>query len=786
MHKKLGYNCMTFVIAVTTEDDDDCHTNNLKVDSRVRDKDPVSLLSDHMAMHNKWASRPDKDMWPPHMSKHFVPLVMVYHKGEQPRDQTVEIARMGDINSAREQLIHTGSKHGNQVLTTDIIDIIYPLEKDDEPQFVVIDGAPGIGKSALLKEIALRWSNKKLLQSFKFVLLLCLRDPIVQQAKSVIDLLRLFCKGNPRGEDIITVGNHYLFENSGKDVIFLFDGFDELPENLQYDSLIVDIINRQFLPLCGIVISSRPHASINLRKRATVKVDILGFTENERKHYIEQTLKGQQEDISNLTQYLDNHVTISNVCAIPYNMEILLFLWNEGLTNLTDCSTELYNHFIRLTVCWHIAKSGTLLHSKITSLTDLPAPYKSIIKQLSKLALDSLDSQKLVFTFDEIKMACPEIEDVPGALNGFGLLQAVKYPSLYGNTMIFNFLHLSTQEYLGVHYIITYLPPDEEFHLLCKKFHSNIHANMFSMYVTLTKGQRSSFKKFLSGGDDTIPISENFLCNQLQCIYLFHCFYEAGDSSMCKFIEDAAIFSAKEINLSNYRLSLNDIVHISVFLTSSSHMEWELLNLECCFIQDCGIQIFHELLKGGKVTINMLQLPYNGLTKLSASYISGITLSCKVKRLSLRHNISVGEDEQLYTMLSHPSSLLTYLNMCYTSLSSLSAKELFTAMKNSDKMQCLFVNSNDIDDEAVDTIATTVKHHTSLHALWIWDNPISIKAMQVILEALQTNDTLEILWVSFYNRAVRRGMKSIKKKINEARRKNKAKPLDLNFHTPDL
>ena len=70
--------------------------------------------------------------------------------------------------------------------------------------------------------------------------------------------------------------------------------------------------------------------------------------------------------------------------------------------------------------------------------------------------------------------------------------------------------------------IITDLRPDEEFRLLREQFWSDLHANMFFIYVTLTKGQRSSFKQFLSGGDDRIAISSEFL-------RLYRCFKKAGD-----------------------------------------------------------------------------------------------------------------------------------------------------------------------------------------------------------------------------------------------------------------
>ena len=36
---------------------------------------------------------------------------------------------------------------------------------------------------------------------------------------------------------------------------------------------------------------------------------------------------------------------------------------------------------------------------------------------------------------------------------------------------------------------------------------------MFSMYITLSKGQRTAFKEFLSDEDDKIAISSKFLYN---------------------------------------------------------------------------------------------------------------------------------------------------------------------------------------------------------------------------------------------------------------------------------
>ena len=294
-------------------------------------------------------------------------------------------------------------------------------------------------------------------------------------------------------------------------VTFLLDGYDEYPEHLQENSLLADILQRQMLPLCGLVVSSRPHASEPLRQQATTRVDILGFTEIEREHYITQALSDQPHKITELTRYLHQQPSIDSICFIPFNIVILLYLYKLG-TSLPKNSVELYHHFICFMVSRHLSKFGNTLTHNITDLTNLPQPYNRIIQQLSKLSLDSLSINKLVFTFDEVKAACPSIETIPGAINGFGLLQAVQHFSLYGaKTSTLNFIHFTIQEFLAAHYI-SHLPPNEELKVIKEKFWSDIHFHMFSMYISLTKEQRPSFKKFLSGdGKKRPPFLKNSL-----------------------------------------------------------------------------------------------------------------------------------------------------------------------------------------------------------------------------------------------------------------------------------
>ena len=727
--------------------------------------------------------RVDEEAWPPDPPKTFTPLVLIQHQGHRNMKQSTAIAEFverGHIDKVftvtttdtlPKRLKLDSHRPLQEVLDTskvtkEVAEILAPLETSDDPQFVLIEGAPGIGKTLLLREISYRWGKHKILQKFKLVLLLCLRDPAVQQMSFIDDLFRLFCKRDRRATEIASTCSDYLSANNGEDLVLLFDGYDEYPERLRKDSLIADILKREVLPHCGLIVSSRSNASVTLREQATVRVDILGFTEEEREQYIKESMKGQQQKIDELTQYLQDHSTISSLCFVPFNIVVLVYLYKQGFS-LPQTSAELYNYFICLTVRRHLAKLGH--HSNITQLTDLPQPYNKIIQQLSKLSLEALNDDKLTFTSDEIKAACPDITTIPGAINGFGLLQAVEHSGLTETTTL-NFLHFSIQEYLAAHYIAN-LPADEELKIIKEKFWSAIHFNMFSIYVSLTKGQRPSFKHFLCGGNKSIIISDEFLNDQLRSIRLYRCFHEAGDVDICKTIEQSVKFSDKKINLGYTTLTASDVECVTVFLTSSFHKEWAGLYLYNCFIQDHGLHILHRgLLHCSNITIDLLGLDSNGLTTQSSSLISDITLKCKVKTLGIDFNFTIEDNEQLYSILSSPSTMLKKLRMSYTELSTRGTIALFTALKGNNKLKELYIDNNAITDDACDTITVGLEKNNCLVKLRMHRNPLTGEAIVNIVKSLEVNNTLAVLWLPLCPEDIKKTISSLQQVINKNRK----------------
>ena len=700
----------------------------------------LTLLSIHVGRVNAEAHFGDSDyLWKPYQPRFFIPLRLLI----QPN----EVASSGNIQ--------LGSHDPDAGKTTkDVTEIFISLENSNKSQFIIIEGAPGIGKTALLREIAYRSGMKTSLQNFTLVLFVRLCDRVAQEATSIIDLLLQYCDGDR--DDAILCKNK-LREDGGRSMLFLFDGFDEFFEHQNNDKLFINqIINRRALPLCGLVVSSRPHASEILRHKATIKVDILGFFKEEQHQYIVQSLQRQPQKVEKLTCYLRDHLNISHLCLVPFNLAILLYLYKEK-NYLPSDPTKLYNHFILLAISRHLAKSGCSLDDNIEQLTDLREPYYTRVKQLSKLALLSLNQQVIANEIDT--SVCPDLL----ALQDIGFLQK-QSKSI---TSIFPFKII--QEYLAAHYIIHDLQGNEELQCLREWFGSKVHENMFNIYISITKGQRPSFQTFLSDEDDNVAISSKYLCNQLKCFYLFRSFYEAGDTRMCMSIEEATIFKDKEIDLSSTKLSATDLECVLLFLTSCSNKHWAWLNLCNCYIQDLGLSIVHKNLIDSHVTISELWLDNNNLSTSSSSVISDIVVNCEVEELAISGNHTIGESSGLYSMLNH-SSMLTRLHMNNTTLSSVAAKTLFNTVKDNKNLKELYVKNNNISDDATYCIITCLTLNKSLERLEMYGNPITGESIVKILQAFDENNTLLKLVVSRYSPTVKYNIETVTREINTNRK----------------
>ena len=699
----------------------------------------------------------EDDQWPPEQPKHFTPLVLVHQEGRRSKKETTEMASATMKGKIEQYLSTTGSK-----TTKDLQEVLSQLEQSsnsEQPRTLLVEGSPGIGKSVLLKQISYLWARNELLTNTGFLFLLHLRDPAVQEMKSLECLVRHFYNQDKEAE------SHLLLQDGGKSVTVLLDGYDELPANLRQNSFIARLLQHKVLPASAVVVSSRPHASTRLRNNVSCRVEILGFSEEDQTHFIQQSLEGQEEKISHLSKYFTTHPTIVNLCFVPFNMTILLFIYQQAA--LPTRSSDLYKLFICLTICRHLAKSGITLQEEVRDLNGLPQPHADFIKQLSQFAFKALNKDQLVFSLAEITEHFPAIVDHP---NGFGLLQTVEYVGLTSRTRSFNFIHFSVQEFLAAHYIAI-APSDEQLYILETYFWSDIHYNMFNFYVALTSGQSPSFKQLLRSGNEAITIDDKFLENKLQRLRFYRIFYEAGDISTCKTIEEK--FTDKEINLPG-TLSPNNLEDLTTLLTCSSCRNWKNLDLNNCHIQDYGLRLLHRSLHHSNITIDYLMLKNNDLSSSSDSSLSDIIITCKVKVLNISDNKAVGETPHFFTtILTHPSCVIEVLYMHYNNYSTTRpVMELFSSLRENKTVKVLGIRGNNILDDVCGVICDVLCVNHTLRKLYMWGNSITGQASQLILDALKNNNTLKLLVLPFsYPEDIKKEIRSLQQVVNEKRRR---------------
>ena len=148
-------------------------------------------------------------------------------------------------------------------------------------KMVLVEGAPGIGKSTLAWELCRKWEEFSCMQQYSLVVLLRLREEEVQKIGSVRQLFFSY-----ESDDKAILVKEVL-KVQGKGILFILDGFDELPKALQQKGFLLNLIKGLVLPASTVLVTSRPSATAELltRCRPQKRVEILGFTQESVEAY---------------------------------------------------------------------------------------------------------------------------------------------------------------------------------------------------------------------------------------------------------------------------------------------------------------------------------------------------------------------------------------------------------------------------------------------------------------------------------------------------------------------
>ena len=169
-------------------------------------------------------------------------------------------------------------------------------EREKGRNLILIEGAPGSGKSTLSLHICQEWGKGELFWQYDVVVLVKLRDPLVQTAKCLADLLP--CDDSALADQ----AEAEIKSNYGKGLLWVLDRWDELPSDLPQDSIILKLIQpgmswKSPLHRCDVIVTSRPVSSAKLHPLVSARVEVLGFTPDELKQYFTECLNGDSKAV---------------------------------------------------------------------------------------------------------------------------------------------------------------------------------------------------------------------------------------------------------------------------------------------------------------------------------------------------------------------------------------------------------------------------------------------------------------------------------------------------------
>ena len=494
-------------------------------------------------------------------TRSFVELALV-HQQKLSRKEMDEFTRStvqdGDIDAIMKK--------------KSILKEIGKLKSGSLAKCMLFQGGPGVGKTTLAWKLCRKWQPGAMFHEYSLVIFVPLRSKEIREAKELGDL---FFVGNVCKETQRAIAEE-LEKNQEDKVLLVLDGYDELPETMQRESLIARIVNGDLLPNVNVLITSRPSCCDTLYDQCSQRegfqhIEVLGFTQSKIDAYIKDNVDPKL--LKSFQTYLSSHPKIRNMLYNPLQcaltVEVFKKMFEEGST-LPATRTKLYERNILMTL---LREDSTL--GRINCLRKLPPALYEKFVRLCRLAYDGIVKRQIIF------------DDVPEDVQELGLL--VREPDLYSavcTSETYNFFHLSIQEFCAGYYV-SLLTLQEQQQLLSKELH-------FREVVIFLCGLCENPSNIIDEVYKCMPKYKRFGDTRVDTLLFLHCAYESQN--------DGAITSLvnklnASIDLGHEDLNPSDLSTVAYVITKSNH-PIKTLKLRECYCGADGVEaLFHQILR---------------------------------------------------------------------------------------------------------------------------------------------------------------------------------------------
>ena len=561
--------------------------------------------------------------WPPRIEKDFFGRLALVEK--QDHSTQAESA----WHMLRGQVDKIVKLTKNKEISVE--DVLQPTDNSLSLR-IVIDGPPGIGKTTLCRKLLNMWSNGTLVpQQYDLVLYCPLRNSKIATATTLADL---FEYKSPK----VSKAVDWLSDREGKGLLIIFDGWDELSEQLRKSSIATSIIHRKQLRHCSVIVTSRSYASISLLEMDNLSrhVQVIGFFKHEISTVIIQTLQQDQKlaqalinenrkssnilwaslrhpkKLNSHLEYKPHFATVQtnkdsqlavklindlkvrrdvlSLCYVPLVCSMVILVYRKEGGHLPATLTQLYENFILQTIRRHI-KRHDINPRTLGSLSSLPSQLSRPLQEICQIAYTNLaNNTRMVFSLHELESLSELVkEDYLGLMTTFIEYDEEKY----------QFLHLSIQEFLAAWWIAKHKKTEEVF----KDHFDDDHFRMCLRFVAgLTHLEHDSYQQYFNKqidlqckrvpffGFESCHLSYFFQNCEIRNyghikrsddfdnvpILLLQLLYETQNTTLCQVL--AQSIKSHSLCLDEYRVSLFDWLCLGYFINNSNTI-WNHLHL---------------------------------------------------------------------------------------------------------------------------------------------------------------------------------------------------------------
>ena len=656
---------------------------------------------------------------------------------------------------------------------TSMTSIFTPHEGCEQPQIVLIEGEPGMGKTTYCRKLVYDWASKQCHQwdkSFPRIdVLLLLR---CREIKSTIwDAIedQILPKGmEPEERKMFFL---FLKENPSK-VLLVLDGLDEAdPQKLE---MYLKLIQREELPGCYIVLTSRHEAGKKVRPYTDTLLEIVGFTTADPVNYIRKYFEQVKVDMAEeLIESIFSNVELMALTQNPLNTLLLCVIFEDLKGVLPSNRTQLYEEIVRFILRRYESKTDGLSNRG----KDLLLVYKKELMILGRTALDCLRKRELYF--DDHKGDIKE-----SLLMKFGFLSIQSGGSKRAPCDRYGFFHKSFQEFFSGYFLaFSIIDGVTKSHSVLTdtrykgelfqvfKFMSGIIAqqseqtalSVVQSIASISNERGLTSEKhgsYLEVAHCFINECKTYSCDlhtkltcsfgeSLKLVDVFVCQFQWRDEYIGTFFQALPFnTTVRNLKLFYFRLSKENIDLLAHALSVNTSFS----SLDLCSphgigstFGDDGANSPAQALRVN-TSLSSLHLGYNSIGHQGANSLAqALRVNTSLSSLELRNNSIGDEGANSLAQALRVNTSLSSLHLGYNSIGHQGANSLAQALRVNTSLSSLELRNNSIGDEGANSLAQALRVNTSLSSLDLGTNLIGVEGVNSLAQALRVNTSLSSL-----------------------------------------